>query len=143
MEAIMVAGSAATAAAIAARRARYEEEEMTPYGSRDLAEGWEFKILRSVSGGFRNPMWLKSVLDEESRAGWSFLEKFDDYRVRLKRPVGANERNAAPVVFDPYRTWVGISPIRYTLWVVGIVLLVTIVFIVLLIASLAHFGLVR
>jgi hypothetical protein len=88
-------------------------------------------------------MWLKSILDEEGRAGWSFLEKFDDYRVRLKRPVGAREQDEAPVAVDPYLTWVGISPIRFTVWAVGIVLLVTIVFIVSLIATLSHFGLVR
>ncbi|HEY1545372.1 MAG TPA: hypothetical protein VGG01_23470 [Xanthobacteraceae bacterium] len=63
-----------------------EEELMTPYAPKDLAEGCEFKILRSATGGFRNPEWLRSVLEEEQRAGWTLLEKFDDTRGRATRP---------------------------------------------------------
>ena len=98
-----------TAAASAAARVaadRKEEELMTPYAPKDLAEGWEFKILRSATAGFRNPEWLRSVLDEEQRAGWTLVEKFDDSRVRLKRPAGARA-NDAILDFDPLRTWVG------------------------------------
>ena len=110
--------AAATAAAAAAANARQEEEEMTPYSSKDLAEGWEFKILRNATGRFSDPFWLRSVLDEESRAGWLLIEKFDNYRVRLKRPVSARA-NDASLGFDPYRTWVGIGQARFTILLVA------------------------
>jgi len=90
------------------RAARQEEELMTPYGPKDLAEGWEFKILRSATGGFRNPEWLRSVLAEEQRAGWVLLEKFDDTRIRLKRPASA-QANDATLDFDARRTFVGMK----------------------------------
>ncbi len=112
--------SAAAAAGAAARAAaeRKEEELMTPYTPDDLAEGWEFKILRSSTGGFRNPEWLRSVLDQEQRAGWTLVEKFDDARIRLKRPASAR-RNDATLDFDPMRTWVGMRPGAFALLIVA------------------------
>jgi hypothetical protein len=99
----------ATAAAAAAKRRREEEEEhMTPYSPRDLAEDWEFKILRSASGAFKNPAALQRCLAEEAQAGWRLVEKFDNARIRLKRPAAARE-NDAHCAFDPYRTSVGLS----------------------------------
>jgi hypothetical protein len=77
-----MSAGAAVAAAAAARAAQQEEEEMTPYTSQDLAENWEFKILRSATGGFRDPVWLHGILQAESRAGWTIVEKFDDNRIR-------------------------------------------------------------
>jgi hypothetical protein len=112
------AAAAAAASAAALAKAQEEEEDMTPYASQDLADGWEFKILRSVNGRFRDPVWLHGILAEEAQAGWTMLEKFDDTRVRLKRPARAN-RNDATLGFDPYRTWVGMSQARYTLRVVA------------------------
>jgi hypothetical protein len=101
--------AAAGAAAAAAERARQEEEEMTPYSKDDLDGGWEFKFLRSATAKFRDPVFLRATLDEESRAGWTVLEKFDDTRIRLKRPTTRRASDAnAP--FDPYRTWVGTKP---------------------------------
>jgi hypothetical protein len=91
---------------------------MTPYHAKDLAEGWEFKILRNATGRFSDPLWLKAVLDEEGRAGWVFLEKFDNYRIRLKRPASARERDAV-LGFDPYRSWVGIGQARLVLLIVA------------------------
>lgn len=82
---------------------------MTPYTPSDLAEGWEFKILRSSTGRFRDPAWLQSVLQEEQRAGWTLVEKFDNGRIRLKRPAKARAGDAA-LDFDPMRTWVGMTP---------------------------------
>jgi hypothetical protein len=82
---------------------------MTPYTAKDLAEDWEFKILWSATGRFRNPLWLRAVLEEEARAGWILVEKFDDARVRLKRPSSALAGDAASPV-DPRRTWVGMRP---------------------------------
>lgn len=89
---------------------------MTPYSARDL-DGWEFKIIRSATGRFHDPFWQRAVLQEEARAGWMLLEKFDNYRLRLKRPVSAREKDAA-LGFDPYRTWVGIGPVGLALWIV-------------------------
>ena len=82
----MSAGAGAAAAAAAAELQRQEEEEMTPYTTKDLAEGWEFKIVRSNMGAFRKPEKLRAILDEESRGGWTLVEKFDDCRIRLNAP---------------------------------------------------------
>lgn len=91
---------------------------MTGYTDADLAEGWEFKIIRSATGWFRNPELLRRVLDEESRAGWTLVEKFDDQRVRLKRPAAARGRDGS-LGFDPYRTTVGMSETRLGLTIAG------------------------
>jgi hypothetical protein len=110
------AGAAAASAAAAAKQRadQEEEEEMTPYSADDLAQDWEFKILRSASGKFRDPVWMHAVLSEEGRAGWKLVEKFDDSRLRLKRPARARAGDAA-LGFDPLRTWVGISPVKLSL----------------------------
>ncbi len=102
-------GAAAAAAAEAERLRQQEEEEMTPYTPKDLAEGWEFKILRSSWSGFRTPEQLRAILEEEKRGGWMLVEKFDDSRVRLKRPAGTKviEEDLASGGYDPYRTMVG------------------------------------
>jgi hypothetical protein len=89
--------------------ARREEETMTGYTRTDLDEGWEFKFLRASTRKFRDPVRLQAILREEARAGWTLVEKFDDTRLRLKRPASARAGDAA-LPFDPYRTWVGISP---------------------------------
>jgi hypothetical protein len=98
------AGAAgAAAAAERQRRLREEEEEMTPYTPNDLTQDWEFKILRSAMAGFSKPAFLRRVLDDEARAGWVLVEKFDNSRIRLKRPALARERDGK-LDFDPYRT---------------------------------------
>jgi hypothetical protein len=102
------AGAAAAAAAEEQRRMRVEEEEMTPYSSSDLAQDWEFKIIRSAMASFRKPEYLRRVLDNEARAGWVLVEKFDSHRIRLKRSALARERDGK-LDFDPYRTDVGPS----------------------------------
>ncbi len=118
----------ATAAQIAAeeqRRQQEEEEEMTPYSNDELQDDWEFKILRSATGAFKKPQRLREVLEEEARAGWVLVEKFDDQRVRLKRPASAR-RNDRGLGFDPYRTQVGISGMAIGLtavcFVIGLVI---------------------
>ena len=105
------AGSgAAAAAAAAAEMQREEEEQMTTYTPNDLAEDWEFKILRSNFATFRNPAKLRTVLDEEKRGGWVLVEKFDDQRIRLKRPAGTKAiQGDFADGYDPYRTTVGMS----------------------------------
>ena len=88
-----------------------EEEEMTTYGPGDLAGDWEFKILRSVTSGFRNPERLRAILEEERRGGWVLVEKFDDARIRLKRPAGAKVvAGDFADGYDPYRTNLGLAP---------------------------------
>ena len=113
----MTVGAGAAAAAAAIRRQREEEEEtMTSYTPQELAEGWEFKILRSSTSAFRKPEALRAFLAEEARAGWVLVEKFDDGRIRLKRPASARDGDAK-LDFDPYRTRIGIPD-----WGIGLII---------------------
>jgi uncharacterized membrane protein YphA (DoxX/SURF4 family) len=91
---------------------------MTPYTARDLAENWEFKILRSATGAFKDPAVMQRYLAEEDQAGWTLVEKFDNSRIRLKRPAAARQQDAQ-CTFDPYRTGVGISEVGFGLLIVG------------------------
>ncbi len=114
------ASGAAAAAAAAAELARREEEEMTSYRADELGDGWEFKILRSATGCFKDPEKLRSALEEEAEAGWVLLEKFDNSRLRLKRPASARE-NDGSLTFDAYRTHVGTSEAKLALTILAIV----------------------
>src|SRR5450755_2701554 len=125
-ERVTMSGGAAAAAAAAEARRRQEEEEMTSYSENELSEGWEFKILRSNMNVFRKPENLRKYLEEEGRAGWVLVEKFDDNRLRLKRPASARRADAA-LDFDPYRTQVGLSDVRLVFLILGIVLAVVLV----------------
>lgn len=40
-----------------------EEEGMTRYTHEELADDWEFKIIRSWRGGFRDPEVMRSILE--------------------------------------------------------------------------------
>lgn len=82
---------------------------MTPYSREDLAGNWEFKILRSATGKFRDPAFVRATLAEEAQAGWSLLEKFDNARMRLKRPASARDGDRGRAI-DPYRIDVGPGP---------------------------------
>jgi hypothetical protein len=110
---------AAAAAAAEQRRQAEEEEEMTPYAQQELSQDWEFKIIRSTCGAFKKPEFLRQCLEEEARAGWVLVEKFDDARVRLKRPTAAKERDGKLDV-DPYRTNVGASQTAVAMAVVAL-----------------------
>jgi hypothetical protein len=116
-----MAAAGAAAAAAAAERARQEEEEnMTPYSHEELDNDWEFKIVRASTGVFNKPEHFNRLIEEEARAGWQLLEKFDNSRVRFKRPRSARQRDAQlPPGVDPYRVRYGISENA----VVGLVLL--------------------
>ena len=103
---------------------------MTPYAHEDLHGGWEFKILRSSFMTFREPQKLRAVLDEEARAGWELLEKFDDNRLRLKRPTSARQLDGK-LDFDPYRTYVGPSEGARALLVMGAIVGALLVFLIL------------
>lgn len=104
----MVGAPTASAATIAAARRRAmlqkEEEGMTGYTTQEL-ETYEFKILRANTAAFRNPDTLRRVCAEEAQAGWSLIEKFDDYRLRFKRPISSRTLSNSSI--DPYRTTYG------------------------------------
>lgn len=107
------------------RREEVEEENLTRYESNmssDQPKGWEFKILRTSSGGFRGRKVLNRVCAEEAQAGWILLEKLDDHRLRFRRPVTARDRDQHCEI-DPYRTRYGIAESVET-WTTIIVLLV-------------------
>ena len=122
---------AATGGAAAAKDQQMmfeEEEDMTGYTEDDLRDEWEFKIVRSGTAAFRKPEVLKKLLEEEARAGWIMLEKFDDSRIRFKRPRNARAKDALlPTDVDPYRTQYGTLSNRYAVVValvmVGLILL--------------------
>ena len=93
--------------------------EYTPDGSQG---DWEFKIVRSDTAAFRKPEVLEKLVEEEARAGWVMLEKFDDSRVRFKRPRSARARDAfLPAGVDPYRTQHGAYTARRAM-VLGLVM---------------------
>ena len=51
---------------------------------------------------------MQQVCAEEARSGWELVEKFDDSRLRFKRPTAA--RNIpSPAGIDPYRSTYGMS----------------------------------
>jgi hypothetical protein len=102
-----------------------EEERMTTYTSDDLEGDWEFKIVRSASSAFGKRDVLEKLLQEEAVAGWTMVEKFDDSRIRFKRPGSAREQDALlPEGVDPYRTQYGAPAVFYAILVVGILLLI-------------------
>ncbi len=107
-----------------------EEEQLTPYDSKETIDpmdekvvpkdrkgnsdprlvGWEFKILRSPQDLFRDSAIFRRVLEEEAVAGWILLEKLDDRRLRFKRPIAMREVLRADLLpIDPYRTSYGQS----------------------------------
>ena len=104
-------GVAAVAAAVAARKRkekeRHEEEVLTKYNNDDI-NGWEFKIVRSLMGRFGNSEYIRRVCEEEARAGWEMLEKFDDHRIRFKRRVDKRSMDQHGDI-NPYRSEVGIG----------------------------------
>ena len=111
------AGGAPCAAAARHKRMMLaEEEENMAYTQEDLSNDWEFKIVRSESGAFRKPDVLRKLVEEEARAGWVMLEKFDDRRVRFKRPRSARTRDVLlPPGVNPYRTRYGAPSAQYAL----------------------------
>jgi len=107
------------------RRLAEEEEDMARYTQDDLGNDWEFKIVRSESGAFRKSEVLKKLIEEEARAGWVMLEKFDNRRVRFKRPRRARTRDTLlPPGVDAYRTRYGSPTAQYAVlatMVIGLV----------------------
>lgn len=101
-----------------------EEEELTKYSDAELQGEWEFKIVRSNLASFKKPEVLQQVCDEEAQAGWVLLEKFDDRRLRFKRPISARARDAQ-LGFDPYRTQYGTSSSAIAMIAIAIVLAIS------------------
>ena len=89
-------------AAAQTQRLQQEEEENNPEID-DAEDGWEYKVLKSRHhAGFKDPRGLADTLAVESAAGWMLLEKLDDKRLRLQRPVSARDHDS-DLNFDPYR----------------------------------------
>lgn len=128
------AGAVVAAAAAEKRRQMLlaEEEDMTEYTQDDLKSDWEFKIVRSDTAAFRKSEVLNELLEQEAQAGWVMLEKFDDSRVRFKRPRSARGKDALlPADVDPYRTQYGIPSARYAVLAVTLLGLVLLGFVLL------------
>jgi hypothetical protein len=112
------AAAAAHAAAEAARkRTEQEEEEELTRDHSEPTDKFEYKIIRSATSAFKNPARFKTILEEESHAGWELHEKLDDARARLRRHVAWREKDV-DLTLDPYRTKVGMSEGIMALWVV-------------------------
>jgi hypothetical protein len=105
----MPGAEAAAAGAAAARRLREheEEEELTTFTTDPMGD-LEYKILRSATGVFGDPAKFRAALEEEARAGWDLMEKLDDKRVRLRRPISCRAKDGE-LSQDPYRIQVGMS----------------------------------
>jgi hypothetical protein len=119
---LMADGAVSGAAAAARRRKEQEEEEMTAYSPEDMQK-YEFKIVRANWGVFGNPQKFKQLLQEEAQSGWELVEKFDNERVRFKRPLSYRDRDSLlPVGVDPYRAQYGMPPLMFALLIVFAVL---------------------
>lgn len=94
---------------------------MTKYSETDLAEGWEFKIVRSNTAlkGER----FANLCREEAQTGWELVEVFDKNRIRFKRLI-ANRANDHLTAGDPYRTRIGLSEGALVAIIFGAILLV-------------------
>ena len=110
------------AAQEAAKRKKQEEEEMTNYTRDELNNDWEFKIVRSATGKFDKRDAVEQVRAEESMAGWVMVEKFDNSRIRFKRPIRAQRDDIKlPPDIDPYRTTYGMSEAGLAFTILGII----------------------
>lgn len=105
------ASTAGTMAALHALSAQQqamwdEEEDRATYSDEELMGDYEFKILRCAVRAFGDPQRLRAVLAEEKQCGWILLEKFDDQRIRLKRPAEASRDDKRMLArgIDPHRT---------------------------------------
>jgi hypothetical protein len=120
-------------AVIEAKKKKQEEREMTNYTDQELGQNWEFKIMRSATGLFSKREKVEQIIAEESLAGWMLAEKFDDNRLRFKRPASAKRKDYnLPAHINPYRTNIGMNEIElgFTLFGImsGIAALIGIIF---------------
>lgn len=113
------AGAAAGAAAAAAQMQRLrEEEELLATIPSDGYGAFEYKIVRCQFNAFDKPAKLRQTLEEEAKAGWELVEKFDANRIRLRRPVSCRAQDDL-LDFNPYRSQVGMSDTKLALTIVG------------------------
>ncbi len=103
---------------------------MSEYPENITQDEWEYKIIRGNGSVFKKPEVLHRVCAEEQRAGWILLEKFDDMRLRFKRPMSARE-NDHRLGFDPYRTRYGMAPGALAGVMVGLVFAIFILIVLL------------
>ncbi len=90
------------------RMAIIEEEEMTKYNESGRQIDYEYKILRSNNNVFAKRSTLERVKAEEALAGWELIEKFDNKRLRFRRPIAAQRQDdQLPPGIDAYRTQYG------------------------------------
>lgn len=83
---------------------------MTRYNQNENQGEWEYKILRSSTNAFKNRNRLEMVKEEEAMAGWQLVEKFDDKRLRFRRPMSAQQYDEQlPPDIDPYRATYGMG----------------------------------
>lgn len=68
----------------------------------------EYKIVQSTTPHFANTQNLARVLSEEAQAGWSLIEKLDNYKIRLQRDISHRQSDGNRSL-DPYRVQVGPS----------------------------------
>jgi hypothetical protein len=92
----------------------------------------EYKILLSQTPLFASTAKMHEALEQESKAGWSLLEKEDNYRIKLKRDI-SNRENDKNLDFDAYQSTIGVSSVvtygataAFTLAVVFFILYLTI-----------------
>lgn len=108
------------------QRKTQEEEEEEVTAPIDTAE-YEYKILRSAFGAFKKPDKFRAALAEEARFGWELVEKFDDSRVRLRRPISCRATDPADPAgspdADPYRIRFGSGEGAMVVWIILAVLL--------------------
>ena len=98
---------------------------MTPYNDKELENDWEFKIMRSSTGAFSKREKIEQLVAEEAAAGWVMVEKFDDNRIRFKRPVAAKRNDFnLPAHINPYRTSFGMSDVGLAFSIMGVLALV-------------------
>jgi hypothetical protein len=117
-----MSGAHAAVHAAQQRKQGQEEEEMTQYRRDELENDWEFKIVRSTTGAFSKRQAVEELKAQEALAGWVMVEKFDNNRIRFKRPLSAQLKDdQLPYNFDPYRTQYGISEAGLAFMILGIV----------------------
>ena len=70
----------------------------------------EYKVITAQTPMFARLEKISEVMELEARAGWQLYEKYDNYKLRLRRNISARE-NDKNLDFDPYRTHAGVSSI--------------------------------
>lgn len=70
----------------------------------------------------KDPLKLQQALAEEAAFGWELIEKFDNQRLRFKRPTSVRSL-PVPSGSDPYRTEFGLGEAALVFYVIGAITL--------------------